>query len=135
MSAESTKNEVLNKLSNTIKDLESKGKKVILLLDNPNDPNLSLKSWKTRLNPIVLGIKPDLKVKVDDKHLKLNKELSQWAQKNKINYISTYEHLCDDQSYCNLTDKNGVFIFRDHNHLNPDWVLKNAEYIDTIYEK
>lgn len=135
MNAESTKNEVLNKLSSTIKDLESKGKKVILLLDNPNDPNLSLKSWKTRLNPIVLGIKPDLKVKVDDKHLKLNKELSQWAQKNKINYISPYENLCDDQSYCNLTDKNGVFIFKDNNHLNPDWVLKNAEYIDIIYEK
>ena len=65
----------------------------------------------------------------------MNKELSQWAQKNKINYISPYENLCDDQSYCNLTDKNGVFIFKDNNHLNPDWVLKNAEYIDIIYEK
>lgn len=124
----------LSTLALSIQKLESKNIEVTLILDNPKDPNLGLTTWKTRLQPSVLDIKPNLSITVDPKHMTLNQELIKWAEENNIKYINPYYHLCNNDSHCYLTDDKGIFIFKDNNHLNPDWVKDHAVYIDDIFK-
>lgn len=107
---------------------------VVLILDGPYDVNLFPKPFLLRLNPWTEKINKERVVKVDPSTLRINKLMVEWAKKNGVAYINPFDFLCSNSS-CLSIDKNGVYVYKDPvGHLNPEWVMANGSYIDSIIE-
>lgn len=133
LSESKVKENMLLDIVRNVKKLEKQGKKVILVLDNPFDKRLNTLDWRYRVIPNQIKIDPYETVKVDSNNYKINKDLLLWVEKNHINYINPYNYLCDGD-ICKFTDKDINLIFKDSGHLNPDWTLNNATYIDEVFK-
>lgn len=124
------KEAALKQLALDIKNLESLGKNVILILNSPSDGALNSKGWRIRLIPSNKEIESNKIVEVKSQSSNLNLELKNWAEKNSIKYINPFEFFCPQKNKCYSTDENSNFIFIDSSHLNPDWTIKNVSFID-----
>lgn len=126
-------NEILSTLATNIKELEDRGKKVIFILDNPFSSKLNMIGWRNRLFLNVDDITPNLTTTVDLNNVKINNQLLDWTNNNHIRYINPYKKLCN-KNICKVSEFDSILVYKDSSHLNPDWVLSNANYIDDIFK-
>ncbi|WP_322030577.1 acyltransferase family protein [Paraburkholderia sp. J76] len=116
-------------LDGEIKELQAQHKKVYVLLDNPVgdpfDPHVFL--------PRIGRFDPDQaggRVKIDGLQQSIREELIALAERDHASLIDPESRLCVDEACIRLTGK-GSALYVDRSHLNPDWIVEHADYIDS----
>ncbi len=100
-------------LDKEVKELESEHKTVYLLLDNP----VGLLSERDRL------------VKIDGVQNEVRRELIELAKRDHAIIIDPESVLCEGGGCARVT-KGWSPVYKEASHLNPDWIITNAGYID-----
>ncbi|MEX3938609.1 acyltransferase family protein [Paraburkholderia sp. BR10937] len=115
-------------LDREVRELQAQNKKVYVLLDNPIgdpfDPHVFL-SRVGRFDPR----EAEQRVKIDGLQESVRKELIALAQRDNASIIDPEARLCVDEACIRVTGKWSA-LYEDRSHLNPDWIVKNADYID-----
>ncbi|MDR3514560.1 MAG: acyltransferase family protein [Azospirillaceae bacterium] len=118
----------LSALETEIRALAASGKHVYLLLGNP----ISKEFDPTRANirfSNATRFNPDRVVDIDERQLSLRNELLTLAARAGAVVIDPFPLICDGVR-CRVTTENGLPIFKDASHFNPDWARRRADFID-----
>ncbi|WP_233880529.1 acyltransferase family protein [Paraburkholderia flagellata] len=114
-------------LDREIRELQAQHKTVYVLLDNPIgdpfDPHVFL-ARIGRFDPR----QAEQRVKIDGLQQSVRKELIALAERDHASVIDPDARLCVDEACIRLTGKSALYV--DRSHLNPDWLVKHADYID-----
>jgi peptidoglycan/LPS O-acetylase OafA/YrhL len=116
-------------LRKRIERLEKAGKDVVFLLDNPHDSRFKLGFNGIRLSLSAKNFKPNRTVRISDKELKLRDQLRVMAERAGATVIDPFSALCHND-VCRITSPTGQPIYKDSGHLNPDWAVGHADFID-----
>ncbi|MEM5311998.1 acyltransferase family protein [Paraburkholderia sp. JHI869] len=115
-------------LDREVRELQAEHKKVYVLLDNPIgdpfDPHVFL-SRIGRFDPR----QAEQRVKIDGLQQSVRKQLIALAERDHALLIDPDAPLCVDEACIRVTGKWSA-LYEDRSHLNPDWLVKHADYID-----
>jgi peptidoglycan/LPS O-acetylase OafA/YrhL len=118
-------------LDNEVTNLQAEHKKVYLLLDTPTgaqfDPHVFVTS-RGRLDRADVS-QLQQPVKVDGLQQEVRTELIALAERDHVTIIDPESSMCTKAGCIRLTNA-GVAVYREFSHLNPDWVLNHADFID-----
>jgi peptidoglycan/LPS O-acetylase OafA/YrhL len=117
----------LDQIATEIATLRGAGKRVFVMLGNPVDE---------RLNPFAVNriggaesALPPLKVSLNSDQEDLRQHLIALATKAGASVIDPYPMICPAQ-VCDTRTKEGMPVFKDRSHFNPDWTKLHASFID-----
>ncbi len=124
---------VFDEFQKDIQSLIRKGKTVYIILSNPASPDFDPKSMlPDRMNPGVFpGAKEVSRAGFTRRIAPVITELKAIAAATGAITIDPVEYLCDPVA-CRTASEDGLPIYKDTNHMRPDYVRKNAVYIDRM---
>ncbi|MCP3708945.1 acyltransferase [Paraburkholderia sp. CNPSo 3274] len=115
-------------LDREVKDLQAQRKKVYVLLDNPVGDPFDPHVFLSRLGSFDPH-QAEQRVKIDGLQQSIRNELIALAERDHASIIDPDSRLCVDETCIRVTGKWSA-LYEDRSHLNPDWIVKNADYID-----
>jgi peptidoglycan/LPS O-acetylase OafA/YrhL len=121
----------LDRLEQDIKRLVAANKSVIFVLDNPQSAKFLLTNFGLRLSPAGRGYTLADSIIADPKQLELHDELLVWARRLGVEVVDPFAALCPN-NLCLVTANNNMPVYEDTSHLNPDWAIHNASFIDSV---
>ncbi|WP_321912813.1 acyltransferase family protein [Paraburkholderia sp. J11-2] len=115
-------------LDREIRELQAQHKRVYVLLDNPIGDPFDPHVFLARIGRFDPG-QAEQRVKIDGLQQSVRKELIALAKRDHALIIDPDADLCVDEACIRVTGKWSA-LYEDRSHLNPDWIVKNAAYID-----
>ena len=128
LQTEAGKAAALNNLAEMIKGFLASGKTVYVILDNPVSGLLNPFSSNARLE----GLKINQFIEMNVEQKSLNENIAKIAIKAGAKVINPMEYVCEN-SRCYVTDENGIPLYKDEGHFNPDWIKHNSRFIDQVF--
>jgi peptidoglycan/LPS O-acetylase OafA/YrhL len=119
----------LGELESTLRKLVKSGNQVYLLLDNP----ISQEFNPSSTGRLKLSTAPSRArtVRVDPDQRALLGELKALGERAGARVIDPFSAICPTEA-CSATTPQGQPIYKDHGHLNPEWAVVNAKFIDPV---
>ncbi len=125
----------LTQLAQEIRLLSSEGKRVFLLLGNPDSSNFSPTNFRARLYGYgVNGFEKNMMSDVRDEVFQLRKKLLEFAVREGVAVIDPFPALHCNEHQCRSTDADGLPIFKDESHFNPEWAITGTSFIDVAIQ-
>jgi len=123
----------LRELEATINKLREAGKTVFLLLGNPINAGFDHFSIETRLSENHEFHKNDNDVEIGSKQFELHFELTNLAERAGAIVIDPLPAFCHARK-CKTLSSEGIPVFKDSSHFNPEWANKYATFIDSTID-
>ena len=123
----------LDRLARRLQSLIRSGKKVVLLLDNPESDAFSSAKWPIRLDATFVHFEPNRVVRIDAGQVELRDELIRFAHEIGVAIIDPFGAVCAG-GLCRVTTSAGRPIYKDTNHFNPAWTIGEAAFIDAALD-
>lgn len=119
-------------LDSELKALKAAHKKVYLLLDTPSGMQFDPHVYVTSLGRLkrIDSSQLEQRVKIDSFQQEVRTQMVALAARNHVSTIDPESRLCTNEGCIRITE-NGVPVYKEFSHLNPDWLLNNADYIDS----
>ncbi len=124
----------LQRLGERLAALTRSGDRVVLLLDNPLSHDLKLSGVEIRLSLSERRLEANRAVKVDDRQLELRQQLLDLAKRTGAEVIDPFGAVCVED-VCRVTDDQGMPMYKDEGHFNPDWTIGHAGFIDAALNR
>ncbi len=128
LNSEAGRDKALADLGKLLARFNKQHKKVFLLLGNPSNDRFDPHAHIPRLEKFQ-PLQTDPYVTLDDTQERLRRSLLQLAATAGADVIDPFSALCDAQK-CRWVSDDGMPIFKDSSHFNPDWAVTHAWFID-----
>lgn len=119
----------LDELDREVKALEAEHKKVYLLLDNPVGPQYDPHLYVARLGHFD-SHQAEQRVKLDVYQQQIRNELVALAERDHASIIDPEPRLCVNDDCIRMTTRLSA-VYKEQSHLSADWIVDNADYIDS----
>jgi peptidoglycan/LPS O-acetylase OafA/YrhL len=139
LKSEEGKAAAISQLEQELTDLVKVGKNVILLMETPAADGMNPASVKARYNGARARLDrssaftPNRTVTPDAIQFELRQKLSDVGSRAGAQIIDPFRALCAGKN-CRASTETGQPIYKDNSHLNPDWALNHADFIDEATE-
>lgn len=124
----------LDSLGRRLAMLVKAGKRVVLVLDNPNSRDFNPVGPKARLTLSSKGLAPNRTIHVDPKQRELQEEIAAVGRRAGAEIVNPAAAICQRDT-CLITSEKGLPLYKDANHFNPDWAIDHATFIDTTVSR
>jgi len=119
----------MKRLEKQIKELIASGKEVFLLIANPINADFDPSASKIRL--LQNHRFENQAIKIDQGQLDLRKDFLTLAQRTGAVVIDPLPEVCNADR-CNTTTADGMPIYVDDSHFNPEWAIDHTGFIDGV---
>jgi len=123
----------LNALYDTLVNLKKLNKNVYLLIGNPISNEFDPHTYIPRLLPADSVKQIDRYAVFKKDQEQLRDMLIEVARRAGVLTLDPYSMICKNDK-CKRISENGLAIFKDSSHFNPDWAIKHTSYIDISME-
>ena len=113
-----------------VQTLIASGKQVVVLLDNPESQNFYLGRGSVRFGSSLKNFTANQTTMVDQRQVVLGDDMEKRFQQSGASLINPMTAVCV-RSICKVTDDTGKPIYKDTAHFNPDWAIRNANFLDS----
>jgi peptidoglycan/LPS O-acetylase OafA/YrhL len=119
-------------LDSEVRKLKAEHKKVYLLLDTPTGVQFDPHAFVTSRGRLERADSSQLQqpVKIDGLQQEIRTELIALAERDHVSTIDPESRLCTKEGCIRMT-QTGVAVYREFSHLNPDWIVNHADFIDS----
>ena len=108
------------------------GKRIVLLLDNPEDERFNPKAYFEGSRMKNMEIKSYIEqIPINPEQGKLKERLVEIAKRQNVEYIDPADYFCID-GMCNIFSEDGNPIYKDSNHIRPYYVREKAAFIENL---
>jgi peptidoglycan/LPS O-acetylase OafA/YrhL len=117
------------RLGQRIAALVKSGKRVVLVLDNPQSRELNSINSEVRLSDASKGLRPNRTVHIEPRQRALQIELAEVGRRAGAEIVDPFAAVCKLDE-CQITSDTGHPLYKDSGHFNPDWAVGHADFID-----